>query len=89
MAKRRAKLSPEMEKNISTIFKKIELISALIFDIEEEALQAEYVLGFEPVKIKALLLKNEYDIKGYNEVTIRLLEEYEILMKKFQDDYEI
>ena len=36
MAKRRRKLSPELEKNISLAKKQIELITAIIHDIDEE-----------------------------------------------------
>ena len=89
MAKLRRKLSPEMEKEITTIFKKVELITALIFDIEDESLQGEFIEGFEPAKMKALHLKSEYDLQGYNEVTIQLLQEYKILMNRFQEDYEV
>ena len=36
MAKKRRKLSPELEKNISLAKKQIELITAIIQDIDEE-----------------------------------------------------
>ena len=41
MAKRRRKLSPELEKNISLAKKQIELITAIIHDIDEEDIQEE------------------------------------------------
>ena len=45
MAKKRRKLSPELEKNISLAKKQIELITAIIHDIEEEDIQEEYKLS--------------------------------------------
>ena len=44
MAKRRRKLSPELEKNISLAKKQIELITAIIHDIDEDDIQEEYKL---------------------------------------------
>ena len=49
MPKRRRKLSPELEKHISLAKKQIELITAIIHDIDEEDIQEEYKAAFLPV----------------------------------------
>ena len=43
MAKKRRKLSPELEKNISLAKKQIELITEIIHDIHEEEKQEQYL----------------------------------------------
>ena len=49
MAKRRRKLSPELEKKISLAKKQIELITAIIHDINDDDIQEEYKSAFLPV----------------------------------------
>ncbi len=89
MAKRRRKLSPEMEKEISMIQKQIELITAKIFDIEDEELQGEYIQGFEPAKTAFLLLFDGYKNTGYNEETQSALAAYKTHIALFESEFEI
>ena len=49
MAKKRRKLSPELEKNISLAKKQIELITAIIHDIDDEDIHKDYMSAFNKV----------------------------------------
>ena len=89
MAKRRRKLSKELEKEISLILKKLELVTALINDINEEELQGEYIVGFSPVKEAVAILKYEYDTNGLTENAEKALNSYKILIDDFESSYEL
>lgn len=89
MAKRRRKLSKELEKEISLILKKLELVTALINDIDEEDLQGEYIAGFSPVKEAVAFLKYEYDTNGLTEESENALTRYKMLMNEFENSYEL
>ena len=60
MAKKRRKLSKELEGEISKACKKVELITAIINDIQEEDIQTEYRTAFDPVRNTYLLLTTLY-----------------------------
>ena len=89
MPKKRRKLNRDMEKEIATIKKQVELITAMINDIEDESLQVEYRQGFEQAHVTSIYLSNEYDSQGFTEETQAALFLYNELIKKFESEYEI
>ena len=89
MAKRRRKLSPELEKNISLAKKEIELITAIIHDIDEEDIQDEYKSAFLPVMSTYMSLDQMYKELGFNEDTTNLYQLYLSNLAKFKSEYEV
>ena len=89
MAKRRRKLSPELEKNISLAKKQIELITAIIHDIDEEDILEEYKSAFLPVMSTYMSLDQMYKEVGFNEETTSLYKLYLSNLEKFKSEYEI
>ena len=89
MAKRRRKLSPELEKNISLAKKQIELITAIIHDIDEEEIQEEYKSAFLPVMSTYMSLDQMYKESGFNENTENLYNLYCSNLDKFKSEYEL
>ena len=89
MAKRRRKLSPELEKNISLAKKQIELITAIIHDIDEEDIQEEYKSAFLPVMSAYMSLDQMYIETGFNENTSELYQLYLTNLDKFKSEYEV
>ena len=67
MPKKRRKLDKNFEKIIYSAKKKIELILAKIYDINDEDIQKEYMSGFKEVINLYEILKNDYEIVGFNE----------------------
>ena len=76
MAKRRRKLSPELEKDIGLAKKQIELITAIIHDIDEEDIQEEYKSAFLPVMSSYMSLDQMYKDIGFNEESESLYKLY-------------
>ena len=89
MAKRRRKLSPELEKNISLAKKQIELITAIIHDIDEEDILEEYKSAFLPVMSSYMSLDQMYKEVGFNEETTNLYNLYLSNLEKFKSEYEL
>tara|TARA_Y100001968_G_scaffold330096_1_gene381013 strand:- start:317 stop:604 length:288 start_codon:yes stop_codon:yes gene_type:complete len=89
MAKRRRKLSPELEKNISLAKKEIELITAIIHDIDEEDIQEEYKTAFLPVMSSYMSLDQMYKDIGFNDDTTKLYNLYLSNLSKFKSEYEL
>ena len=89
MAKKRRKLSPELEKNISLAKKQIELITAIIHDIDEDDIQEEYKSAFLPVMSTYMSLDQMYKEVGFNEQTANLYELYLTNLEKFKNEYEL
>ena len=89
MAKRRRKLSPELEKNISLAKKQIELITAIIHDIDEEEIQEEYKSAFLPVMGSYMSLDQMYKELGLNDDTKNLYDLYLSNLDKFKSEYEL
>ncbi len=89
MPRRRRKLSPELEKNISLAKKQIELITAIIHDIDEEDIQEEYKAAFLPVMSTYMSLDQMYNEKGYNDDTNNLYQSYLSNLDKFKSEYEL
>jgi len=89
MAKKRRKLDKEFEKIIYSAKKKIELILAKIYDINDEDIQKEYMSGFKEVINDYDLLKNNYELVGFNENSETLKNNYQEKITKFESEYEI
>ena len=89
MAKRRRKLNPELEKNISLAKKQIELITAIIHDIDEEDILEEYKSAFLPVMSTYMSLDQMYKEVGFNEETTNLYKLYLSNLEKFKSEYEV
>ena len=89
MAKKRRKLSPELEKNISLAKKQIELITAIIHDIDEEDIQEEYKSAFLEVMSAYMSLDQMYKDYGFNEDTQNLYQLYLSNLEKFKSEYEL
>ena len=89
MAKRRRKLSPELEKNISLAKKQIELITAIIHDIDEEDILEEYKSAFLPVMSTYMSLDQMYKEVGFNEETSNLYNLYLSNLEKFKSEYKV
>tara|TARA_B100000214_G_C23439747_1_gene388634 strand:- start:103 stop:372 length:270 start_codon:yes stop_codon:yes gene_type:complete len=89
MAKRRRKLNPELEKNISLAKKQIELITAIIHDIDEEEIQEEYKTAFLPVMSTYMSLDQIYKESGFNDESSNLYELYLSNLEKFKSEYEL
>ncbi len=89
MARRRQKLSPELEKNIALAKKQVELITAIIHDINEEDIQEEYKSAFLPVMSSYMSLDQLYKEIGFNEDTKNLYNDYLSNLDKFKNEYEI
>ena len=89
MPKKRRKLSPELEKNISLAKKEIELITAKIHDIDEEDIQEEYKQAFIPVFSLYMQLEQGYKEVGFNEETTKIYSNYLDNLDNFMNEYEI
>ena len=89
MPKKRRKLSPELEKNISLAKKQVELITAIIHDIDEEDIQEEYKSAFLPVMSTYMSLDQMYKNVGFNDDTSNLYNLYLSNLEKFKGEYEL
>ncbi len=89
MPKKRRKLSKELEKEIATAKRNVELITAMINDIEEEDIQQEYRTAFESTRISYFMLTSLYDSVGVAEASEGELVKYKQLLEKFESEYEI
>ena len=89
MPKKRRKLDKDFEKIIYSSKKDIELILAKIYDINDDDIQKEYMTAFQDVVNLFDLLKNDYDLIGFNENSEKLKENYKQSILKFEAEYEI
>ena len=89
MPKKRRKLNKEMEADMATAKRKIELISALINDIRDEDIQGEYLEAFGQVRSAVVNLVAKYTTDGFCEETEGLLALYKGLIDQFEADYEL
>ena len=89
MPRKRRKLNPEMEKDISAAKRKVELISAIINDIHDEEIQGEYRTAFDKVKYAYTYLSTLYDAEGFTEVSNAAFTTYNELLVNFESEFEI
>ena len=89
MAKRRRKLNKDFEKKIYSSKKKVELVLAKIFDIDDEDIQKEYMTAFNKVVYLYEQLKNDYDLVGFNDNSENLIDAYDNAFNLFESEFEI
>ena len=89
MSKKRRKLNKEFEKKIYSSKKNVELVLAKIYDIDDEDIQKEYMSGFKEVIYFYDILKNDYDLLGFNEKSDKFNNNYQEAIIKFESEYEI
>ena len=83
MARKRRKLSKDMEAEIKAAHKKVEFISALIRDIREEDIQNEYAEAFVQVHAACSHLAQLYDAEGITEESEGTLVLYTVKILQF------
>ena len=89
MAKKRRKLNKDFERRIYSSKKNVELVLAKIYDIEDEDIQKEYVSAFNGVVFLYERLKEDYDQKGFSDISRKLLTNYENAFNLFESEFEI
>ena len=89
MAKKRRKLNKDFERKIYSSKKNVELILAKIYDIEDEDIQKEYISAFNKVVFLYERLKEDYDQKGFSDISEKLLTNYENAFNLFESEFEI
>ena len=89
MAKKRRKLNKDFERKIYTSKKNVELVLAKIYDIDDEDIQKEYMNAFNKVVYLYDELKEDYEQKGFNDNSEKLLSEYKNAFNLFESEFEI
>tara|TARA_B100000212_G_C27121204_1_gene424974 strand:- start:228 stop:497 length:270 start_codon:yes stop_codon:yes gene_type:complete len=89
MPKKRRKLDKDFERIIYSAKKKIELILAKIYDINDEDIQKEYMSAFEKVVNSFETLSSSYDEVGFSENSELLNKNFQDGINKFEEEYEI
>ena len=89
MPKKRRKLNKDFERTIYSSKKNVELILAKIYDIEDEDIQKEYISAFNKVVSLYERLKEDYDQKGFSDISEKLLTNYENAINIFESEFEI
>ena len=89
MPKKRRKLNKDMEAEIAAAKRKIELVGALINDIRNEDIQAEYLGAFTQIRSAVVNLIAKYTTDGFCEETEGLLALYKGLIQQFEEEYEL
>ena len=89
MQKKRRKLNKDYEKKIYSSKKDVELVLAKIYDINDEDIQKEYMAAFGKVVYSYDELKKDYDLKGFNENSDELINNYKNSFNLFESQFEI
>jgi hypothetical protein len=89
MAAKRRKLNKEMEAEMASAQKKVELMSAKIRDIRDEDIQNEFAEAFAQVSVALNHLVDGYRVHGFCEETEGTLFLYRGLMERFEEEYEL
>ena len=89
MAKKRRKLNKDFEKKIYSSKKNVELVLAKIYDIDDEDIQKEYMSAFNDVVSLYDVLKEDYEKKGFNEDSEKILSSYKYAFNLFESEFEI
>lgn len=89
MPKKRRKLNQDMEKQIASAKKNVELITAQINDIRDEDIQSEYRQAFQKIQIEVTAVFEYYKTSGYTDDSKNMLNNYDIYLKKFLSEYEL
>jgi len=89
MPKKRRKLNKDFEKKIYSSKKNVELVLAKIYDIDDEDIQKEYMSAFNGIVYLYDELKEDYDQKGFNEISEELMKNYKNAFNLFESEFEI
>ena len=89
MAKKRRKLNKDFEKKIYSSKKNVELVLAKIYDIDDDDIQAEYMSAFNEVVNYYNQLNDDYELKGFNDNSEKLIAFYNKAFSLFESQYEI
>ena len=89
MAKKRRQLNKDFEKRIYSSKKNVELVLAKIYDIDDEDIQKEYMNAFNGVVYLYDELKENYEQKGFNDISNELLANYKNAFNLFESEFEI
>ena len=89
MVKKRRKLNKDFEKKIYSSKKNVELVLAKIYDINDEDIQKEYMSAFGDVVNSYDLLKNDYELVGFNDNSENLISNYKKAFSIFEEEFEI
>ena len=89
MANKRRKLNKDFEKKIYSSKKNVELVLAKIYDIDDEDIQKEYMSAFNEVVYLYDELKQDYEKKGFNDNSEKLLNDYIGSFNLFESEFEI
>ena len=89
MPKKRRKLNKDFEKKIYSSKKKVELVLAKIYDINDEDIQKEYMSAFNEIVYLYEKLKEDYEQQGYNNNSEEFLNNYKNAFNHFESEFEI
>ena len=89
MPKKRRKLDKDFEKIIYSSKKKIELILAKIYDINDDDIQKEYMNAFQEVVNLFEILNSDYNLVGFHKDSELLNDNLKKAISKFEAEYEI
>ena len=89
MSKKRRKLNKDFERKIYSSKKNVELVLAKINDIDDEDIQKEYMSAFNNVVSLYDELKEDYEQKGFNEDSEKILTRYKNAFNLFESEFEI
>ena len=89
MPKKRRKLDKNLERIIYSAKKRVELILAKIYDINDEDIQKEYMSAFGEVVNLFDSLNDNYEEIGFNESSEILNKNFQDGIAKFESEYEI
>ena len=89
MPKKGRKLNKDFERKIYSSKKNVELVLAKIYDIDDEDIQKEYMSAFNGVVYLYEELKEDYEKKGFNDNSEKLLSNYKKAFILFESEFEI
>ena len=89
MAKKRRKLNKDFEKKIYSSKKKVELVLAKIYDINDEDIQKEYMSAFNEIVYLYEKLKEDYEQQGYSNNSEEFINNYKNALNLFESEFEI
>ena len=89
MAAKRRKLNKELERQIASAKKTVELITAKINDIEEEDIQVEYRQSFQKIVLEVTSLSEYYKTSGYTLESENMIKNYNLYLESFLSEYEL
>ncbi len=89
MPKKRRKLNKDFEKQLYSTKKNVELVLAKIYDIDDEDIQKEYMNAFNIVVNLYDELKEDYNQKGFNDISDDLMKNYINAFSLFESEFEI